>query len=299
VKCSAEVVTPADLATIDWGTVSLLLWQAPLPGPEHAALVRSFVERRGQVIFFPPPAPGGNDFLGVRWTAWAAAASPVKVESWRGDEDLLARTGSGLALPVGEIDVRRSCGLAGELTPLATLHGGAPLLSRVATTSGGVYFCATTAATGDSSLASNGVVLYVMLQRAQAAGSMALETTRSLTAGELPGESPHDWKRLAGDDDVLSTDYALHRGVYAAGERLLAVNRPAAEDAAPVVPDDVVAGLFRGLDFTRVDDREGSLTALIQEIWRPFLAAMMVALVVEAGLCLPHPARAGAGGAVA
>ena len=43
--------------------------------------------------------------------------------------------------------------------------------------------------------------------------------------------------------------------------------------------DTRVAELFRGLDFARVDDRAGNLASLIQEIWRMFLVAMMVAMV--------------------
>ena len=66
------------------------------------------------------------------------------------------------------------------------------------------------------------------------------------------------------------------------------MSRTPAEDLAPVLADGRVAGLFRGLDFTRVDDRAGNFGALIQEIWRLFMVAMMVAMVVEAGLCLPR-----------
>ena len=79
----------------------------------------------------------------------------------------------------------------------------------------------------------------------------------------------------------------MHRGIYRSANRLLAVSRAPAEDLAPVLADGRVAGLFRGLDLTRIDDRAGNL-ALIQEIWRLFLVAMMVAMVVEAGLCLPR-----------
>src|SRR5262249_53515548 len=88
-----------------------------------------------------------------------------------------------------------------------------------------------------------------------------------------------------------STEYAHHAGVYAAGERLLAVNRAAAEDQAAVLGDDRVAELFKGLDFARVDDRAGSLAGLIQEVWRPFLVGMLIAMLVEAGLCLPRRTR--------
>jgi hypothetical protein len=110
-------------------------------------------------------------------------------------------------------------------------------------------------------------------------------------AGDASTEQPTTWSQVAGPADALSTEFAYHSGVYSAGERLLAVNRAAAEDHAPVLANDRVAALFQGLDFARVDDQAGSLGALIQEIWRLFLAAMIVALIVEAALCLPKLGR--------
>lgn len=292
ITCSAQVVATTELGTVEWETTGLLLWQAPLPDGDTAKTVRSFVERGGQVIFLPPQSPTDAEFLGARWKGWTEAKEDVAVDTWRGDQDLLSHTQSGTALPVGQLQVRRYCGLDGETTPLATLRGGAALLARVATNTGGVFFCTTTPAPGDSSLAANGVVLYVLVQRALAAGASALGSTRQLVAGDLPaGENPNAWKRLAGAGEAVSAEYAFHRGVYASGDRLLAVNRSAAEDLAPVLSDGRVAGLFRGLDFVRVDDQAGNLGSLIQEIWRLFLIAMMMALVVEAALCLPKAAR--------
>ena len=75
--------------------------------------------------------------------------------------------------------------------------------------------------------------------------------------------------------------------MFSFDERILAVNRPAAEDLAKPLEDERVAELFQGLDFVRVDDRAGNIDSLIQEIWRLFLATMMVCMVVEAALCLP------------
>jgi hypothetical protein len=51
--------------------------------------------------------------------------------------------------------------------------------------------------------------------------------------------------------------------------------------------------LFRGLNFVRVDEQAGHLNSLVQEIWRLFLLTMLVALVLEAALCLPKLARRG------
>ena len=185
--------------------------------------------------------------------------------------------------------MKRVCGLKGELTPLATLLGGKLMAARLPTNRGGVYFLATTADGADSTLAANGVVLYVFVQRVLAAGAASLGRARQLVAGEATDAT--DWRQVAGPADAVSTDYPHHAGVYAAGDRLLAVNRSAAEDHAPVLADEKVVELFRGLDFSRVDDRAGGTAGLIQEVWRPFLVAMLVALLTEAALCMPRRQR--------
>jgi hypothetical protein len=293
--CSAEVLAMEQLPTAAWDELALLLWQAPLPTGTAAELLEAFVDRGGQVVFFPPRDPSTAEIFGLRWQNWIDDGAMI--ESWRGDADLLSRTLSGAALPVGQLEIRRHCTLSGELTPLATLRGGDALVARAATDRGGVYFWTTTPATRDSSLATDGVVLYAFVQRALAAGAAVLGQTRQLDAGNASGESPDTWQRVAGAADVLPTEAASHTGVYSANDqtsRLLAVNRPQVEDDSKVLADARVAELFRGLEFTRVDDQAGSAGSLIQEIWRMFLMAMLTALVLEAVLCLPKlaPARA-------
>jgi Aerotolerance regulator N-terminal len=287
-KCAAEVIEPGQLGTVDWEGLALLLWQAPLPDGDAATKVASFVGSGGQVIFLPPKSPAAGSAFGMKWTSWHEDKNEAAVENWRGDEDLLAHTKSGAALPVGKIKIRRSCGLEGTLTPLATLRGGAPLLGRVSTDKGGVYFCATTPSFADSSLAADGVVLYVLIQRALAAGAATLEGARQLVAGAPPPDDPSGWNRLAGASEAVSTEYPLHRGVYASGDRLFAVNRSEAEDAPRILNDERLAELFRGLDYSRVDDQAGTAGSLIQEVWRLFLTAMIAALIAEAALCLPR-----------
>ena len=295
-QCSAEVVDEKRLAEVEWDAIALVLWHAPLPVGDAAARLNAFVERGGVVLFFPPRNPGDARFLGVGWTSWSgdARGDAIGTENWRGDQDVLAHTQSGAPLPLGTLQIRRWCGMAGEFTPLASLRGGAPLLARAASNRGGAYFCATTPAPGDSSLASDGVVLYVLVQRALASGSAVLGSTRTIVAGEPPGDLPTRWERLAGDSQAISTEYPIQSGVYSAGGKLLAVNRAAAEDSARVLADRRVAELFRGLDFARVDDNAGSMGSLVREVWRLFLVAMLAALLLEAGLCLPRVRTRGA-----
>ncbi len=291
-QSQADVVTQEQLSAVEWDRISLVLWQASLPTGADAGLLQSFVERGGQVVFLPPRNPGSDEIFGMRWNHWSTSNDPIPVEVWRGNEDLLRRTLSGAALPVGELEIHQYCSMSGEYTPLATLKGSATLLGRVPTKQGGVYFWATTPSLRDSSLATGGVVLYAFIQRAISAGAIVLGKARQLDAGESQGETSTLWSPIAEGDHGLSTESRFHRGVYAAGDRLLAVNRPAVEDDARVLNDAQLAELFRNLKFSRVDDRAGSLGSLIQEIWRAFLIAMLVSLVVEAALCLPKVVRA-------
>jgi hypothetical protein len=290
IPCSAEVVTSEQAPNVEWEKVALLLWQGPLPDGDAGRHVQEFIKRGGYAIFLPPKVPAAREFLGARWKSWIDSASKdALVANWRGDQDLLANTQSGALLPVGQLQVHRYCGLSGDVLPLSSLQGGAPLLARSTQNHSGAYFFATTPLPSDSSLATDGVVLYVLVQRAMAAGASALGTIRQLTAGEmLPNISSDTWQRLGGPEDSVSGAYLFHRGVYSAGDLLLAVNRPAAEDQSPILEDERVASLFDGLNFIRVDHRAGHIGILIEEIWRPFLAAMIIALIAEAALCLPR-----------
>ncbi len=286
-----EIIAVEQLPTLEWEDISLVLWQGSLPTGAIADQLQKFVERGGEAVFMPPRNPGNEELFGIRWTEWAGGNDPIAIETWRGDEDLLGRTLSGAALPVGQLEIRKYCGLSGEHTPLATLRGGASLVARVPTKQGGVYFWATTPAIQDSSLATNGVVLYAFVQRALEAGVAVLGKARQLDAGVPTGETPSQWTRLSEGDQGLSTEYPYHRGVYSSGDRLLAVNRPVVEDETRILTDTRVTELFRGLDFARVDDQAGSFSSLIQEIWRAFMTLMLIALILEAALCLPKLAR--------
>jgi hypothetical protein len=75
--------------------------------------------------------------------------------------------------------------------------------------------------------------------------------------------------------------------VYETGGTLLAVNRPIAEDHARVLTDTNVVYFFVGLDFVRIVVSPGNDRGMIEEIWRMFLAMMMVAMLIEAVLCMP------------
>jgi len=297
-RAAVETVTAEALAAMPLDDVSLLLWQAPLPEAEAADAVSRYVARGGQVIFLPPESPlsttSTTAFDGISWQSWSEHSPPLRPTSWRADEGLLAATFTGTALPVGELEIRRTCGIAGEGTPLAVLPDGRPLLVRAANDRGGVSFLVTTPALRDSDLADNGVVLYALVQRAIDAGLTAVGHARQVDAGEhaLGGETAHaieheHWRQIAGPP-ATSTEAGFHPGVYASHGRLVAVNRPAAEDAAAIVADRDVDQLFQGLSFTRFEQKTGGSGNIVEEVWRLFLMALVLALIAEGLLCLPR-----------
>ena len=77
-------------------------------------------------------------------------------------------------------------------------------------------------------------------------------------------------------------------GVYQSDERMFAINRSLPEDQRDVVSDKELERLFAGLDFSRVNDSAGSLAGIVREIWRLFLFSMIVAMLIEAVLCMPR-----------
>jgi hypothetical protein len=286
-----ESLGPEQAGSLDLDDVALLVWQAPLPEGETATRIERFVDRGGVVLWVASNAPTATRLFAAGWTDWSTEERIWPLETWRADADLLANSLAGQSLPVGQLEVRRYCGLEGELIPLATLSGGGPLLARVATTRGGVYFLATTAAPQDSNLATNGVVLYVLVQRALGLGTSTLGDTRLAAAGDLALGDSTAWQRLAGGEEAIATPWIYHRGIYASDDKLFALNRPPAEDQAAVLADNRIDALFDGLEFRRVSETAGSRSGLVQEIWRLFLGAMLIALVGEAALCLPSAAK--------
>ena len=287
VQCSAEVVSPAAIAAVDWQAVSLVMWQGEVPS-DGVKVLESLAARGGTVIFMPGQDASSQLPFGIRWDGWQEPDEAVSVASWRGDADLLAATLAGALLPVGTLRVDRFAKIEGDATPLATLNGGDPLLVRVSTKTGGVYGLATTPHSHDSSLASDGVVLYVLTQRALEFGAQSLHNTGQVTAGKVDGTVTAEWQPMATRENRLSTERAFTAGVYANEDRWLAINRGELEDQTSTVAESQVDVLFNGLLIERVDQTAGSSNSLVEEVWRAFLIIMLFAMIGEAILCLPR-----------
>lgn len=294
----AEVISPSQAVSISWNDTSLVIWQAPIPEGVIAEQLVDFAASGRSIIFFPPDRPDGNSIFGLSWDEWESVGgdNSVGITRWRTDADLLSNSRSGTPLPVGQIELQKFCRVkvAAETGAvlLAQLDGGDGLLTRVATDLGAVYFCGTLPGGGYSSLISNGVVFYVMIQRSLAQGSGSLGKARQLDCSQVLSQQVSEWKPLDADTEATRLSRrSLVSGVFQNGEILMALNRPVAEDSMEILTDESLQRIFGELDYTRIDDRTGSRSDLASEVWRLFLLLMIVALLAEALLCIPERAE--------
>ncbi len=286
-----DVIPANRVAEIDWENTALLIWQAALPRGLVAEQVMHFVNT-GRVAMFFPPGPGGTgeQLFDSHWGNWHFSGSDQvsKLSWWRGDADLLAHVESGDALPLNELRTYRYRMLESLGTPLARFDDDAPLLNRVVTDRGAVYFCSTLPTAHFSSLERDGVVFYVMLQRALTEGSLALTMASQRDAGLGVLADREQWTSVAPEEDTVSlSSRGLHAGVYQDETHWVAVNRSQAEDTAKTSSVEAVDALFEGLSYRRIDVDVGDTSALASELWRIFLIAMALALILEAVLSLP------------
>ena len=252
-------------------------------------------------MFFPPSQHADEQLFASRWGDWqkpggsgqqSADIHSFGISWWRGDADLVAHVESGDALPLNELRTYRYRSFESSGTPLARFDDDAPLLTRVATDRGAVYFCSTLPTAQFSALEREGVVFYVMLQRALDQGCRALAMASQRDAEPNVLSDRNQWELVAPTDGSdaplhLSSQRGLHAGVYRDGTYWTAVNRSQIEDSAVAVPVEAVDTLFEGMSYRRIDVDVGDTSALASELWRIFLIAMIVALLVEAVLSLP------------
>ena len=298
-KYVATVFSARRAAEIPWDDAALIVWHAPIPKADDvlARQLQNHVASGRAVIFLPPETPDDAEIFGLRWERWSGAVTdkPQAMEWWRNDADLLANTRDGAALPVGTLEVPRHCGIAGEGVPLARVADRQPLLMRsTLAQNGSVYFLGTLPGSSSSSLARDGVVMFALLHRALAEGGRTLgKAQQRLASASALGIDTAKWRPVEQKGEAaISSSLPLRAGVVVAAEQITALNRPPGEDQPGVLSATALNELFAGLDFRVLTDSLDDGRNLTNEVWRTFLIAMAVALIVEALLCMPAPREA-------
>lgn len=281
----APVVSPEELPRQDLNAVSLIVWSADLPQNTSQQLT-SFIEAGGIVLCFPSAPQPGTALAGFSWgqPVHGLTAEPMRVAKWNEVDGPLARTEEGLAIPLTQLEVTQRAPISGGGTILASFTDGAPFLVRKTLGKGAVYFCATVPQEEWSDLGS-GSILVPLLQRLHLAGARRLNAALSFECGQA--DLGADTRRWTSVDSSEPKDPRFQAGVYRSNNRLIAINRPAAEDTPEAVPAADVAKLFGSLSFQLLQDQGRAEDRLQGEVWRFFVFAMLLFLLVEGLLILP------------
>jgi hypothetical protein len=289
----STVLASSHAAEIPWDEAAFVVWNAPLPKSNDPLTkqLQNFTEAGRSILFLPPDAPDDTKIFDVGWGHWTdpSQGKPLTVEWWRNDDDLLANTRDGTALPVGTLQISRACSINGDGLPLARLAGHGPLLMRSVEHNGNAYFLGTLPGPNSSSLARDGVVMFALLHRALNQGVATLgKAQQRYACADVLGNDPAKWQLIEPKGDaVVPENLPLRAGVLSRGDRLIALNRPPGEDDPQTLSSSEVDELFAGLDYHLLNDTLENGHSLTSEIWRSFLMIVALALVGEALLCMP------------
>ncbi|MGJ8644911.1 MAG: BatA domain-containing protein [Luteolibacter sp.] len=286
-KQSAEIVDPAAFPG-NTGDTSMILWAAPLPNGENARRLQDFLSNGGQVVFLPTPDVSENEFAKMKWQPVTSAevGKFYILQDWDKTDGPLRDGLDGNPIPAERLRAIKRSIPEGDATVLARWEDGEPFITRKIVGRGTIWFIGSIPDYTWSNLGDADVLLPAA-QRILALGadrfdSSFLTEVGSETATLLPGETR---SRI---DDFAAINSPFEAGAFRLGERLVAVNRPAAEDDLTIATRENLDAMLDGTGYRLLDQAGRSVDpSLSTDMWRAFLLAVLFFLISEALLCLP------------
>jgi len=287
-KQTAERIDPAAFAQTSTADYSMILWAAPLPSATHANLLEAFLKAGGQIVCLPAAEPSSETFLGMKWepVAEAQRGKFFILQDWNKTDGPLRDGIDGTSLPAERLRAIKRAIPAGDSAPLARWEDGEPFITRKIVDRGTLWFLGSLPDYTWSNLGDADVLLPAT-QRILALGadrfdSSYLAEINTEPATLAPGET------RARVDDFSQENTPHDAGVFRLGERLVAVNRPLAEDDLQIATKDNLDAMLAGTDYRLLDQvGQSADPSLSTDMWRAFLLAVLFFLISEALLCLP------------
>ena len=289
-------VDPGQVGTLATGDISAIIWAAPLPTGAAWETINRFLTSGGHVLFLPPGVPSDISFLDLKWSdpTEAPAGKFFILKDWNHSDGPLRDGIDGTPIPAERLRaIRRQIPL-GDASPLARWEDEEPVITRRIVDHGTAWFLGSLPDYTWSNLGDADVLLPTV-QRILSAGADRFDASYLTTVGSDAAQP------LAGETRTRLDDYgtpdpantAYQTGIFRLGERLLAINRPAQEDAPEVLSRESLDTALAGTNYTLLD-QAGQTTdpSLSRDVWRAFLMAVLFFFISEAILCLPkksHP----------
>jgi hypothetical protein len=287
-RYSSEIIALTQTTKIDWSTASLIVWQAQIPTGAVAAQLQEFATSGGSVIFFPPEKPSNNIIFGTSWgLIQEAPADEYFINgSWIKDDGPWRNSLSDQKMPIDQVRGVKRCSIQGDGTSLAEWDDGSPLLYRQLQGLGTAIFINTLPNDRWSNLEFVALHL-VAVQRLLEKGTDRLHSGYRAIAGsekaKLRGDEIRD--RLDAFEDYEPALGSYRAGVYRLGERVIAVNRSAAENSPLRVNEEALDTLLEGTSYSLFESTKDD-NNLVSPVWWAFLIAVLFFLLAEAILCL-------------
>ena len=289
---TVERLDPGQLSRLDTEGVAAIFWAAPLPSGQVAESLNRFLIDGGEVVFFAPQGESTAEFLGIRWSAITA---PEKdkffiLDSWDHDDGLLRDGLDSTPIPAERMKALKRRIPEGEVADLARWDDGKTFLARRVVERGTAWFAGSLPDYTWSNLGDADVLLPIT-QRSVAEGAERFDAGYLANIGTRAAQPRPGENRTRLDDygAPVPSNEGFEAGIHRFGERIMALNRPAAEDDLAIIPRSTLNEVLEGTGYTLLDDRATSTKENIsRDVWRGFLIAMLFFLISEALLCLPR-----------
>ena len=276
---------------VNFDSASLVVWKAPIPQPPVSDQLFDYVKNGGIVVFLPPSENSNASFGGLSWAEISESPGDKYfiVKEWERGDGAFRDASDGSPLPVDRIRAIKRRGISGDYTSLADWVDGEPFLARRVIESGQVVFLSTLPSYTWSNLEQTALHL-VALQRSLNEGSRRMGARFFTVAGEassLPAGDEIRSRVDSYDEATGSGDASFEAGVYRLGERLIAANRPAEEDSLEALTGADLESALADTGYSLLEEQDASGdSSLSRPVWRWFLIAMLLFLILEALLCL-------------
>jgi hypothetical protein len=275
---------------IPWNSLSLVIWQAPLPAEEAQAPMLEFIEQGGVIAFFPPNTPSEISFLGNQWGLVSKANSQkyFVIKNWDRTDGPLRNGEDGIAISANKLRAIKKKEILTKDTVLASWSNNSPFLTRQLHGRGSFYFVGTLPDYTWSNLGDADVIL-PLIQRLIQLGSQRFGSDHSATLGALPAELELDiaeMKRLDSATSSTALNKKYEAGVHQFNDRTMAVNRPFSEDDPTSLSREQLSTILVESNYSFFEETSRSSTGFTQQLWRVCLIFMLLFLIAEALLCL-------------
>lgn len=282
----AELIPPEKAGSVNFSDYALVIWNDKLPASAVAEKLRFYVQSGGVLLFFANSDEGSFEGINFGQFQQSEQGKAWKIEKWQENDGILSRTEEGLSLPLNELIINRRRQLNnGEA--LARFEDGSVFISRKVLGKGEIIACATSVEPDWSNLR-DGIVLVPLVQRLFESGSRRITQSAMLVCGESESSGDRAETVISVDN---RQDYRVNAGVYKRDGSLVAFNHPEVEDIFEISDESAIRSIFNGINFTLFEEKYSNHTSFQSEVWRSFLIAMILFLIIESILVLPPRAE--------